>query len=186
MTQANLFHLGPSNTFICNANKGGLKASAETRVDPPVLPPKAGNGIITLQALHLLIRCSAFTDQDLIMIFHPHFEGVTMHQLEVVHITDTGEPIVTGYRKQIGNKFWQVPIKPPQDRMLKKLALVDQLLLSKLPPVLREQVSEAKKIVHTVYEIPSLNKGMRWIHAVCGYPAKPTWIKTICAGTFAG
>ena len=70
--------------------------------------------------------------------------------------------------------------------MPKKLSLVDQLLLSKLLPLSREQLSEAKEIAHNVYEIPSLSQGIRWMHAVCGYPAKSTWIKAIRANNFAG
>ena len=47
-------------------------------------------------------------------------------------------------------------------------------------------MSEAKESAHNVYEIPSLSQGIRWMHAVCGHPAKSTWIKVIRAGNFAG
>ena len=87
--------------------------------------------------------------------------------------------------KNIIHKFWRVPIKAPQDKVPKKMYLMDQLLLSKLPPILREQVSDATGIAQNVYEIPSLSKIIRWMHAVCGYPAKSTWLKTIRAGNFA-
>ena len=97
-----------------------------------------------------------------------------MHRPEDVDITYKGKPVVTGYCEKSGNKFWRVPIKAPQDKMPKKLYLVDRLLLSKLSPVLREQLSEAKEIAHNMYEIPSLSQGIRWMYAVCGYPAKST------------
>ena len=48
--QANLPHLGPLNTLICNANRGVSKATAKTRVNRPGLPPEASNGIIAPQA----------------------------------------------------------------------------------------------------------------------------------------
>lgn len=107
-----------------------------------------------------------------------------MHRPEDVEITYIGKPVVTGYREQTDNKFWRVPIEAPQDEMPNKLALVDQLLLSKLPPVSREQVSEAKEIAHNLHEILSLSQGI--MHAVCGYPAKSTWVKAIWTGNFAG
>ena len=94
------------------------------------------------------------------MIFHPHIEGVTIHRPEDVDITYKGKPVVTGYCKRTGHKFWRASIEAPQDNT-PKLLLVDQLLLSKLPPVLREQLSEASEIAHNVYEIPSLAQGIK-------------------------
>ena len=47
-------------------------------------------------------------------------------------------------------------------------------------------MSEAKEIAHNMYKIPSLTQGIKWMHAVCGYPAKSRWIKAIRAGNFAG
>ena len=145
-----------------------------------------GNCIIALQAQQLLTGCHAFSNQGLLMIIHPHFEGVTMYQPEDKHIMYTGKPVVTGYCKKIENKFWQIPIKAPQYKMPKKLSLVNQLLLSILPPVSCEQVSEAKEILHNVYEIPSLDYGIRWMHAICGYLVKLVWIKAIWIGNFTG
>ena len=40
--QANLPNLGPSNTFICDANGGMSKATVKTQVYWPGLPPEAG------------------------------------------------------------------------------------------------------------------------------------------------
>ena len=105
-THANLPHLGPSNTLTCDANGRVLKVTAKKRVNRPGLPPEVGNGIITQQAQHSLMGCSAFANQGLIMIFHPHFEGVTMYQPEDDDITYKGKPVISGYREESGNKFW--------------------------------------------------------------------------------
>jgi hypothetical protein len=37
-----------------------------------------------------------------------------------------------------------------------------------------------------VYDLPSTEQGIKWMHAVCGYPVKATWLKAIAAGNFIG
>jgi hypothetical protein len=37
-----------------------------------------------------------------------------------------------------------------------------------------------------VYDLPSTEQAIKWMHAVCGYPVKSTWIKAIKAGNFVG
>ena len=41
-------------------------------------------------------------------------------------------------------------------------------------------------MANTVYELPTIAQGLRWMHAVCGYPVKSTWVKAIRAGNFIG
>ena len=37
-----------------------------------------------------------------------------------------------------------------------------------------------------VYDLPSTEQGIKWMHAVCGYPVKSAWLKAIAAGNFIG
>jgi hypothetical protein len=37
-----------------------------------------------------------------------------------------------------------------------------------------------------VYDLPSTEQAIRWMHAVCGYPVKSTWLKAVKAGNFVG
>ena len=139
------------------------------------------------------------------MIFHPHYEGVTIHRREDVDITCTGDPVVTGYREQTGNGFWRVPIEAPKGETKeqrtqsaprvnkstsqppKKLSAIERYLLSKSSPTIsRDVVSQATEIAHNVYELPSLKQGIRWMHAACGYPVQSTWIKAIRNENYAG
>ena len=39
---------------------------------------------------------------------------------------------------------------------------------------------------NSVYDLPSIEQAIKWMHAVCGYPVKSTWIKAIKAGNFIG
>ena len=64
--------------------------------------------------------------------------------------------------------------------------IVDKLLLSRSPGVNNENLKLLHEVAHNVYELPTLGQGIQWMHAVCGYPAKDTWIKAIRAGNFIG
>ena len=39
---------------------------------------------------------------------------------------------------------------------------------------------------NSVYDLPSTEQAIKWMHAVCGFPAKSTWLKAIKAGNFIG
>ena len=130
---------------ISNANGGISKTSYKTQVWRQRLPQEADNGIITSGVQHLLTGGTTFADQGLIMKFHPHFEGVTMRWGEDVDIKYTGEPVVTGYCKQTGHRFWHVPIKAPKGapQPPKELSIVERFLLSKSPTILRDVLTGA-------------------------------------------
>ena len=37
-----------------------------------------------------------------------------------------------------------------------------------------------------MYNLPSNEEAIKWMHAVCGYPVKSTCLKSIKAGNFTG
>ena len=39
---------------------------------------------------------------------------------------------------------------------------------------------------NSVYDLPSTEEAIKWMHAVCGYPVKSTWIKAVKAGNYVG
>ena len=135
----------------------------KTRVQRSELPPEAGDGIIAPGIQHSLTGGTAFANQGLIMIFHPHYEGVTMHRREDVDITYTGKPVVTGYREQTGHGFWRVPIEAPKGALntTKRLSTVDRFLLSKSPKILRDALAQATEVARNVYKLPSIEQGIR-------------------------
>ena len=48
---------------------------------------------------------------------------------------------------------------------------------------------QSKKLLqeaNSVYDFPTTEEAIKWMHAVCGYPVKLTWIKAIKAGNFTG
>ena len=39
---------------------------------------------------------------------------------------------------------------------------------------------------HSVYDLSSKEEAIKWMHSVCGYPVKYTWIKAIKSGNYVG
>ena len=53
----------------------------------------------------------------------------------------------------------------------------------------RKPSKKSKKFLqeaNSVYDLPNIEEVVRWMHAVCGYPVKSTWIKAIKAVNFTG
>ena len=47
-------------------------------------------------------------------------------------------------------------------------------------------IQDKKGQASNVYELTSIFKGIKWMHAVCKYPVKSTWIKAIRTGNYVG
>ena len=41
-------------------------------------------------------------------------------------------------------------------------------------------------MAHSIYDLPSTEETIKWMHAVCGYPVKSIWIKSIKSGNYVG
>lgn len=97
-------------------------------------------------------------------------DGVTVHREEDVLITCKGAPILIGVRDAHGRHC--VPLMQHkgnwQPRAPTKKA--------------RKTLEQAK----SVYDLLSTEQAIKWMHAVCGYPIKSTWLKAIKAGNFIG
>jgi hypothetical protein len=108
------------------------------------------------------------TDDGTISIFTK--EGVTVHKEQDVLITCKGEPILIGIWDDKGRYCiplvqqrgqWQ-PLKPSK------------------------KARHALRQANSVYNLPSIEQAIKWMHAVCGYPVKSTWCKAAKAGNFVG
>jgi hypothetical protein len=49
-----------------------------------------------------------------------------------------------------------------------------------------KQAQKALRQANSVYDLPSTKQAIKWMHAVCGYPVKSTWLKAIKAGNYVG
>ena len=85
-------------------------------------------------------------------------------------ITCHGEPILIGVRDEHGR--YRVPLIQNKGQWQRR------------PP--RKRVNAKLRAANNVSDLPSIEQGIRWMHAVCGYPVKSTWLKAVKAGNFVG
>jgi hypothetical protein len=97
-------------------------------------------------------------------------DGITVHKEEDVLITCKGQPILIGVRDEHGR--YRIPLVQQKGRWQPR------------PP--KKRVNEKLQQANSVYDLPSTEQAIKWMHAVCGYPVKSTWIKAVKAGNFIG
>ena len=97
-------------------------------------------------------------------------EGVNVFKEEDVLITCKGEPILIGVRDSHGR--YQIPLMQQRGQWQ--------------PRRPSKQARKALRQANSVYNLPSTKQAIKWMHAVCGYPVKSTWLKAIKAGNYVG
>ena len=49
-----------------------------------------------------------------------------------------------------------------------------------------KKARKALREANSMYDLPSTEQAIKWMHAVCGYPVKSNWQKVVKAGKFVG
>jgi hypothetical protein len=49
-----------------------------------------------------------------------------------------------------------------------------------------KQAQKALRQANSIYDLPSTKQAIKWMHAICGYPVKLTWLKAMKAGNYVG
>jgi hypothetical protein len=49
-----------------------------------------------------------------------------------------------------------------------------------------KQAQKCLRQANSVHDLPSMEQAIEWMHVVCGYPVKLTWLKAIKAGNYIG
>jgi hypothetical protein len=49
-----------------------------------------------------------------------------------------------------------------------------------------KQARKALRQANSIYDLPSTEQAIKWMHAICGYPVKLTWLKAIKASNYVG
>ncbi len=97
-------------------------------------------------------------------------DGVTVHKETDVLITCKGEPILIGVRNEQG--CYQIPVIQWQGQWQ--------------PQRPSKQAQKFLRQANSIDDFPSTEQAIKWMHAVCGYPVKSTWLKAIKAGNYIG
>jgi hypothetical protein len=108
------------------------------------------------------------SDDGTVLVFTK--EGVNVFKEEDVLITCKGEPILIGIQDNQGQ--YQIPLMQQQGHWQ--------------PQHPSKQARKALRQANSIYDLPSTKQAIKWMHAVCGYPVKLTWLKAIKAGNYIG
>eukprot|EP00804_Cyclotella_cryptica_P007736 CCRYP_001353-RA/>CCRYP_001353-RA protein AED:0.15 eAED:0.15 QI:0/0/0/1/0.2/0.16/6/0/947 len=112
-----------------------LRQGAREALVVPGLKPKA------------LMSVSPLANNGYTTIFHPHDEGVTVHDTGSFNLTLNSPPVLQGCRNGAG--LWTVP-------------LVDDATIS--------QSLNVEETALSVYDLPSTREVVRFLHAALGFP----------------
>ena len=130
------------------------------------MPDSIIEGDVVPNFSNSLVGVKPFADAGCISVFHPHQEGVTIHQKEDVRIEFLAPPIVQGVRDESG--LWKVPLNNDANANLyysmASTTTTEKANLVKDKP---KPPNGTRWIANTVYELPTIAQGLRWMHAVC-------------------
>ena len=141
-----------SSTALLDLSK--LRTEAREAIVVPGLNTKA------------LLSVSPLANAGYTTIFHPHKQGVTVHDKDSFKLTFKEPPVLQGCRNEAG--LWTVP--------LNDAATISQSL----------DIDEAAM---NVYDLPSTKEVVRFLHASLGFPTEPTLLTAARKGnlvTFPG
>ena len=177
-----LADLGPSRLSISDAGGGITPGLNTTRIEINGVTGETGPATVA-QIQQSLEGIGKYADKGYVIVYHPDYEGVSVHQKDDIVIDWSRPPIRTGWRDR-QDKLWHWSLRAPLgERMVKWLQ-------SDAPRVRPADIDNLPggtvALANNVYELPSLREGIRFMHAVCGYPVKSTWLKAIRNNHYVG
>ena len=166
--EARLPILRPSTKRVKVANGETSQAKHVTTLPFPQLSTKATQADSFEQFPTSLMSVGKTSDDGTISVFTKH--GVSVHKEEDVLITCKGKPILIGIRDEQGR--YRIPLMQQRGQWQ--------------PRRPSKKARLALRQANSVYDLPSTEQAIKWMHAVCGYPVKSTWMKAIAAGNYIG
>ena len=146
---------GKSNKEVYLPDNSKLQAKYQTELPLEQLSKKAREADILPGLKTPLVSVNKMAEEGYTTIFHPGEEGVTVHKQGTVSITTTEPPVLQGCKKK-GATLWTISADD----------------------------DTKKERVNKVYDLPSINQTVRYLHAAAGFPTKESWLKAIKAGNF--
>ena len=160
--------LRKSTKRVSVANGDTCTASNVTRLPFPQLSERASRADTFNEFPTSLMSVGKTADDGTISIFTK--TGVTVHKETDVLIRCKKAPIFIGVRDEHGR--YRIPLIQKRGQWQ--------------PEKPSKKKRRALEMAGNVYDLPSTEQGIKWMHAVCGYPVKSTWLKAIAAGNFIG
>jgi hypothetical protein len=161
---------GPSNLTVAVATGHLSQTTATAQLSFDTIRPEARIAHI-LPALqpNSVLSVKQLADNAYITIFHPHGIGVTVHDEKDVKLTLQQTALLQGWRDRQG--LWQVALKPTVTNLN-----TDTIAMDRPTPT---------EVINNVYELPSTQELVAYLHAVLGYPTKATLLEAARRGFLA-
>jgi hypothetical protein len=134
-----------------------LQATSKTQLPFKQLSPEAREANILPRLTKSLLSVIKMSENGYTTIFRPGNEGVTIHEKGTLTMTLSVPPVLQGCKKK-GENLWTVSATATDN--------------------------ECKRIAN-LYDLPSVNQTIKYLHAAAGYPVKDTWVKAINAENYA-
>ena len=166
--RAQLPILRRSTKFVGVANGDTSRGTNVTRLPVPDLPDQATEADTFKDFPHSLMSVGKTADAGTISIFTK--DGVTVHKEQDILITCKGQPILIGTRDERGR--YRIPLVQQRGQWQ--------------PRAPTKRAKKALQQANSVYDLPSTEQAIKWMHAVCGYPVKSTWLAAVQAGNYTG
>jgi hypothetical protein len=160
--------LQPSTRRDGVANQGTSQAQHVTRLPFHKLSARARQADTVQDFPTLSMSVGKTSDNSTISVSTK--TGVTVFKEEDVLITCKSKPILIGM--QDGRGQYQIPLMQQRGQWQ--------------PQCPSKQVRKALRQANSVYNLPSTKQAIKWMHTVCRYPVKLTWLKAIKAGNYVG
>jgi hypothetical protein len=158
--QAQLPILRKASKRVAVANGDTCKTTFVTHLPFQTLSTSARQAETFTEFPHSLMSMGKTADDGMISIFTK--EGVMVHKEQDILITCKGKPILIGVQDNHG--WYRIP-------------LVQQCRQWQ-PWHPSKKARQALRQANSVYNLPSTEQAIKWMHAVCGYPVKSTLDKS--------
>ena len=148
--RANLPILRKSSKRVGVANGGTSTAEHVTQLPFDNLSATAKSADTFNDFPQSLMSVGKTADDGTISIFTR--DGVTVHKEEDVLITCRGEPILIGVRDEFGR--YRIPLMQQRGQWT--------------PRIPSKKAKQVLRQANSVYDLPSTEQAIKWMHAVCG------------------
>ena len=158
----------PSHKRVEVANGGTSHGKYVTRQPFPQLSTITAEAD-TIEELPSSLMSMGKTSNDGNVSIFTH-EKVQVYKEADVLITCRGKPILIVKRDERGR--YRIPLMQTRGHWR--------------PQTPTKKPKKFLQEANSVYDLPTTEEAIKWMHAVCGYPVKSIWFKAIKAGNFTG
>jgi hypothetical protein len=116
-----------------------------------------------------LVSNSKLADANYITVYDR--EEVNVYDAEMTKVVPTKQAVMTGWRDRITG-LWRVPLQHNVANINTDTAQLNQ----------NDTNAITDEVAANVYDLPSTERVIRYLHAAAGFPTKSTWLQAIKAG----